>query len=183
MNTESYQKLFKVVQLLLVLYHGQASVERGFSVNKEFEVENLSNESLVAQRIVCDHISDSVAGILPVDVPITQSLLTSCASARKWHERYLDQQRQNKKSEEGNRKRKSLLHEIEELKEKKRRLTEDIDSLVRSADNLAEKAESTGIKSFMTQSNSLRRTAKEKTSVLNNVENEMEQKLMALKTC
>ena len=130
----------------------------------------------MAQQIVCDHI-DAVGGILPVDVPITQRCVPHVFQVEKWYERYLDQQRQNKKSEEGNRKRKSLLHEIEELKEKKRRLTEDIDSLVRSADNLAEKAESTGIKGFMTQSNSLRRTAKEKTSVLNNVENEMEQKL------
>ena len=57
MNTHPYQKLFKVVQLLLVLSHGQASVERGFSVNKELEVENLANQSLVAQHLVCDHIN------------------------------------------------------------------------------------------------------------------------------
>ena len=134
----------------------------------------------MAQRFVCDHIN-AVDGIL--NVPITQSSLTSCASARKRYERYLDQQRQNKKSEEENRKRKALLDEIEELKEKKRRLTEDIDSLVKSADNLAEKAESTGSISFVTQSNSLRRTSKEKTSELQNLEKKMEQKLVTLKTC
>jgi len=78
MNTEPYQRLFKVVPLLLVLSRGQASVERGFSVNKELEVENLSNQSHVAQRLVCDHVK-AVDGIL--NVPITQALLTSCASA------------------------------------------------------------------------------------------------------
>ena len=180
MNTEPYQRLFKVVQLLLVLSHGQASVERGFSVNKELEVENLSNQSLVAQRLVCDHVK-AVDGIL--NVPITQALLTSCASARKRYERYLDEQRQNKKSEQESRKRQSLLDKVEELKEKKRRLSEDIDSLVKTADNLAEKAESTGSISFVTQSNSLRRTSKEKTSELKNVEKEMEQTLETLKTC
>ena len=71
MNTDPYQKLFKVVQLLLVLSHGEASVERGFSVNKEVEVENLANQSLVAQRLVCDHIN-AVGGIL--NVPIAQPL-------------------------------------------------------------------------------------------------------------
>jgi len=75
------------------------------------------------------------------------------------------------------------LDKVEELKEKKRRLSEDIDSLVKTADNLAEKAESTGSISFVTQSNSLRRTSKEKTSELNNVEKEMEQTLETLKTC
>jgi len=48
---------------------------------------------------------------------------------------------------------------------------------------LAEKAESTGSISFVTQSNSLRRTSKEKTSELKNVEKEMEQTLETLKTC
>jgi len=86
MNTEPYQRLFKVVPLLLVLSCGQASVERGFSVNKELEVENLSNQSRVAQRLVCDHVK-AVDGIL--NVPMTQALLTSCASARKRYERYL----------------------------------------------------------------------------------------------
>jgi len=180
MNTEPYQRLFKVVPLLLVLSCGQASVERGFSVNKEHEVENLSNQSCVAQCLVCDHVK-AVDGVL--NVPITQALLTSCASARKRYERYLDEQRQNKKSEQESRKRKSLLDKVEELKEKKRRLSEDIDSLVKTADNLAEKAESTGSISFVTQSNSLRRTSKEKTSELKNVEKEMEQTLETLKTC
>ena len=50
---------------------------------------------------------------------------------------------------------KSLLTEIEELKEKKRRTSVDIDGLIKSVDNLAEKAELTGNISFVTQSNSL----------------------------
>ena len=180
MNTDPYQKLFKVVQLLLVLSHGQASVERGFSVNKELEVENLANQSLVAQRLVCDHIN-AVGGIL--NVSITQPLLTSCSAVRKRYERYLEEQRQNKKSEEGSRKRKSLLTEIEELKDKKRRTSMDIDGLITSADNLAEKAELTGNLSFVTQSNSLRRTSKEKAKELKTLDNKLEEKLQALKDC
>ena len=180
MNTHPYQKLFKVAQLLLVLSHGQASVERGFSVDKELEVENLANQSLVAQCLVCDHIN-AVGGIL--NVSITQPLLTSCSAARKRYERYLEQQRQNNKSEEGSRKRKSFLTEIEELKEKKRRTSVDIDGLIKSADNLAEKAESTGNISFVTQSNSLRRTSKEKAKELKTLDSKLEEKLQALKNC
>ena len=48
-----------------------------------------------------------------------------------------------------------MLTEIEELKEKKRRTSVDIDGLIKSVDNLAEKAELTGNISFVTQSNSL----------------------------
>jgi len=73
-------------------------------------------KEVIAQRLVCDHIN-AVGGIL--NVSITQPLLASCSAARKRYERYLEEQRHNKKSEEGGRKRKSLLTEIEELKEKK----------------------------------------------------------------
>ena len=32
---DTYSKLWKVVKMLLVLSHGQATVERGFSMNKQ----------------------------------------------------------------------------------------------------------------------------------------------------
>ena len=78
---------------------------------------------------------------------------------------------------------KSLLSEIEELKEKKRRTSVDIDGLIKSSDNLAEKAEFTGNISFVTQSNSLRRTSKEKEKELKTLGNKLEEKLQALKNC
>lgn len=84
-------------------------------MKKELEIENLASQSLVAQRLVCDYVN-TVGGVL--DVPLKQPLLTLCAAARKRYERCLDKKRQNKKSEEGSQKQKSLLGEIEELQEK-----------------------------------------------------------------
>ena len=59
-------------------------------------------------------------------------------------------------------KRKELVNELDELKKKRRRLETDVDGLVKSADEFAQKAEDTGKLVWITQSNSLRRTAKEK---------------------
>ena len=42
--------------MALLLSHGQASVDRGFSVNNESVVENQQEESLIARRIIKDHI-------------------------------------------------------------------------------------------------------------------------------
>jgi len=39
-NNES-SKIWKIVKMLLVLSHGQASVERGLSVHRQTEVENM----------------------------------------------------------------------------------------------------------------------------------------------
>ena len=47
------------------LVHEQASVERGFSINKQLGVVNLQERAYVAQRIICDHIH-SVGGLLNV---------------------------------------------------------------------------------------------------------------------
>ena len=53
---KSFLKLSSLIKMLLVLYHGQASVERGFSVNKEVEVENLMKQSVVAQWVICEAV-------------------------------------------------------------------------------------------------------------------------------
>ena len=59
----------------------------------------------------------------------------------------------------------------------------DIDGLIKSADSLAEKAELTGNICFVTQSNSLGRTLKEKAKELKTLDNKLEGKLQALKNC
>ena len=42
--------------MILCLSHGQASVERGFSINKNLVVENQKKQSLVSQQLIKDHI-------------------------------------------------------------------------------------------------------------------------------
>ena len=59
----------------------------------------------------------------------------------------------------------------------------DIDGLIKSADNLTEKAELAGNISFVTQSNSLRRVLKKKAKELKTLDNKLEEKLQALKNC
>ena len=43
---------------MLLLSHGQASVGRGFSVNKQIELDNLAEDTFVANvRIICDRVT------------------------------------------------------------------------------------------------------------------------------
>ncbi|GBM74427.1 Beta-mannosidase [Araneus ventricosus] len=48
--------------MLLLLSHGQATVEKGFSVNKKVEVENMKELSDVSQRLICDYINSTEYG-------------------------------------------------------------------------------------------------------------------------
>lgn len=72
------------------------------------EVENLKEHTLVAQRIVCDH----VGGVLKVE--LSKPLLLSVKMSRQRYEKYLDQEREKKKTEQEWSKRKCVLEEIEE---------------------------------------------------------------------
>jgi len=51
-NNVNKQYLWTVVKLVLVLSHGNASVEGGFSVNKELLIENMLEDTIVSQRVV-----------------------------------------------------------------------------------------------------------------------------------
>ena len=95
MANKSYKSLFSVVKLILILSHGQETVERGLSVNKKVEVENLKEHTLVAQRIVCDRVN-SVGGVLKAE--LSKPLLLLVKMSRKRYEKYLDQERQKKKN-------------------------------------------------------------------------------------
>ncbi|KAH9367337.1 hypothetical protein HPB48_017141 [Haemaphysalis longicornis] len=78
---------WKVIRLLLVLSHGQATVERGFSVNRQVSVENFKDISYLSQRIVCDAVSKA-GGVL--NIGITKELRTSVASAHNRYRAYLE---------------------------------------------------------------------------------------------
>ncbi|KAJ4934609.1 hypothetical protein JOQ06_007395 [Pogonophryne albipinna] len=135
---KAFSKVWHVVKMLLVLSHGQASVERGFSINKELIVENQKVASLVAQRLIVCHIR-SVGGV--TNVQLTKELLNSVSGARQ-----------------------------------RARVQNDIGELEKSADEYADKAESSGKLTFITKSNSLRRTAKEKKASLQDIEKEIDEK-------
>ena len=51
-----FSELWKLFKILLILLHGQAQVEHGFSVNKNLLVENQHTTTLTAQRIIHDHM-------------------------------------------------------------------------------------------------------------------------------
>ena len=93
MAGDRYKELFPVVKLILVLSHGQTAVEREFSVNKELEVENMKEHTLVARRIVCDRIN-SVNGL--ANVVMSKDLLISVKQSKKKYELFLENQRAQK---------------------------------------------------------------------------------------
>ena len=100
-------------------------------------------------------------GVLAVS--ISKPLLLSPAGAGQKYSSYLDVEL----------KRKELVNELDKLKKKRRRLETDVDGLVKSADEFAQKAEDTRKLVWITKSNSLRRTAKEKEMTRKDIEDKI----------
>lgn len=66
-GVDKWKKLWLVVRQLLLLSHGQAAIERGFSINRNVSVDNLSPQNFVSLRIIKDYIR-SVGGLKSVEV-------------------------------------------------------------------------------------------------------------------
>ena len=124
-DTESAE-LWSVVRKVLVLSHGNANVESGFSVNKDILVENLTEQSMVAQRVVYDG-KKAAGGVLAVSV--TKGMMHSVRAARS---RYDDALRRNREaaSEEEKKagEKKRIASEIKSLEAKKAKLIREVAS-------------------------------------------------------
>jgi hypothetical protein len=176
--SSKYDKLWDVMKIVLILSHGQASVERGFSVNKQIETENMKGRTIIAQRIVCEYIS-VLGGVTKLDV--SKDLLQYAAGARQKWQQFLEDQRRNRNKNNEDLKRKLITDELKELKIKKQRLLEDIESLTKSADRFAERAETSSSLTLISKSNSFRRSASEKKNYLKEIDSKIDEVLTALK--
>ena len=52
-----YESVWNVFVLIFYLFHGKAAIECGFKTNNDCSVFNQSKESLIALRIVKDHLN------------------------------------------------------------------------------------------------------------------------------
>ena len=155
---DSFAILWKVIKMVLVLSHGQADVERGFSVNKDVVAFNMDPDTLCAYRKVYDavkHLQCEVHEII-----IGKEMLKSCKASHQRYLMHIEEQKQKKKSNETCQKIKAQETEIMEMKKKIVRLEADSEHLMTKADKLCEEAEAKNKISLVTESNALRAKSK-----------------------
>ena len=117
-----FKLLFKVFQFVCVLSHGQGSIERGFNINKDILIENLSQESLIGQRIMYDHIKLH-------NFPITMEMILSCKMVYPKYSQAQEKKKVSTESVKKANKRKLKEEEIISAKRKKLDLDKAIEEL------------------------------------------------------
>lgn len=119
------EKFFKQI---LILFHGNAEVERGFSINKHCLVENLNENSLIAQRSVYSAVS-AVGEIKDVLITKSMILYVKNASARRCDALKSKKEMQEKEKETSS----NLKKKIKILEENRKRVMseklEELDNL------------------------------------------------------
>ncbi|XP_074643983.1 uncharacterized protein LOC141900835 [Tubulanus polymorphus] len=175
MGTDDFSNLWPVVKNLLMLSHGQAAVEQGFSVNHQIEEDNLSELSYRALRFICDCVK-SVGGVRNVE--INTELISYCGSAHSRYKAYIDKNRKQNEDSARAQKRKLEVMKLDELKSKKRALEIDISSLQDQADLFGEQALGTKMQtethSLVVKSVKMRKSVKSKKPELETVETEIQ---------
>ena len=129
LKIESNEALLKMVQNILVLSHGQATVESGFSINDSTIVENQLEETLISYRRVYDHV-------LRLKVPVDQFVVSRGlinavkASRSRYHSSLLKRKDdETQKAREIEYERKRIREEIIEKQEQHKRLKKESESL------------------------------------------------------
>ena len=112
-----YPTLWKVVRELLLVSHGQAAVERGFSIGKALAKENQLQETIVNLRLVKDYII-SVGGTEKVNV--SKDMLTSVMASHRRYTTHLEKKRDDLAKKQVGEKRKVVAESIEILQNKKK---------------------------------------------------------------
>ena len=97
-NNEKYSSLWRAVMIICSMSHGQACIERGFSVNTEVLDPNMEEHSLKSQRLVYDQILASEVKVH--ELKITKDLVKECKLAHRCYTEHLSARKDNKKAEE-----------------------------------------------------------------------------------
>lgn len=134
-NKQEFTELWKVVQLILVISHGQAQVERSFSVNDDILSTNMKTQTLCAIKLVHDTLKSQDVKVHQYEVP--DKMLQYCSQARNKYSQYLISSQAEKKKEAEKRKNTDDEEKYQEAKKKMKMLEDEASSCLNEADKKA----------------------------------------------
>ena len=134
--------------MIVVLFHGQGCVERGFNVNKDMLQPNLEGMLLISQRMIYDHLVSN--DLSPQSITITKELRDSVCKACSRQRLDLTETKQKEASDGRTRKAEALTKDINELKSKKAMIEKLQETLKSDSESLMLKATEDSTKPMLT---------------------------------
>ena len=124
--------MFKVIQSILILSHGNAEVESGFSVNKNILQPNLAEKSLVAKKRLIHQAICQSKGSINIIINKEMKLAVRLSARRS---QYLKDSERNSAEEHARRiSEKRKVQDIKNLQDKNKKLECDCEAAKRHID-------------------------------------------------
>ena len=112
-NLNKFKELASTLKIFLTLTHGQASVERGFSVNNTVLEQNLNDKSITARHLVKDHMLSN--NLQPHNITISNKMTINVKSAHQSYRSHLRSIAETKKNKENQLAKKVVRDEIKDV--------------------------------------------------------------------
>lgn len=167
-NVSKHNELCTVLKLIFTLSHGQADVERGFSLNKNLINQNMESLTIISRRRVKDHLLSNK--LLPHTFEVPTKLMQYAQSAHRNYVTYLETMKVQEGVEKVSKQREIIDQEIECIMEK----TKIIDKTIKILDDgfvkFVETAEKETDISLVSKANAMKRKSSEKKKELEDLE-------------
>ena len=112
-GVQKYDKFAFIIKVILTVSPAQAAIERGFSLNKTILDVNMKKESIVARKIIRDHLLTN--SIQPHTIDINNAMIVSFKAARQKYQLYLEEIASEEKEKETNNQKAIIIFEINEV--------------------------------------------------------------------
>ena len=110
---EKYKDLSFLLKIVLGRSHGQAAVERSFSLGNSLLNYNMSEDSIKAKKVIKDQMLSN--GLEPHTIHISNQLIRSVATARQKYQTFLKNSREEKRSKKINDQKSVVRKELAEV--------------------------------------------------------------------
>ncbi|XP_047140612.1 uncharacterized protein LOC124815840 [Hydra vulgaris] len=167
-NLNKYKEFALTVKILLTLSHGQASVERGFSINATVLEQNLNEKSITARRLVKDHMLSN--NLQPHSIEITSKMIISRKSAHERYRSYLNSIADTNKKEASQLAKKVVSDEIKDVETRRDQLKKTSEMLQFDFVKFVEEAEEKQDLGLISKANAMKRKANEKNEEIKKLE-------------
>ena len=154
-----FRELALLLKVILTLSHGQAAVERGFSINNSLSIVNISEKSLVCKKLVKDHLLSNQQEAHTV--LITNQLIRSVATARQKYKESLEEERKRKKEDDLTKEKKKVTDEITVLVQRREKLQKLHENLDAEFVSLMKQAEDKNDMTMVVKGNALKRRSEQ----------------------
>ena len=165
---KNYKELSSVIEIILTLSHGQAAVERNFSLGKSFVVDNISETSIINKKLIKDHMFANK--LTAATIHITREMHSYYKSARIKYEKHKEEEKKKKEKTEKDNQKGLIGQEIDSLKlliAEKERTAQFLEAESFTAMN---DAENKNDMAFVKKANSLKRSRDETKEEINTLE-------------